>query len=69
VALIKAALVGVIGAVGMPYVARGYPGAWGGVFEVGIIRPLAHYPEFHFSIPIFLAVTIFAWGFFIWADK
>lgn len=68
-ALLKAGLIGAIAAVSLPYVARNHPGLWGGAFEVGIIRPLAMHPMLHFSIPIFLAVTIFAWGFFVWADK
>jgi len=68
-ALLKAGLIGIVAAISLPYVARDHAGMWGGVFEVGIVRPLSAHPMLHVSIPIFLAVTVFAWGFFIWSDK
>ena len=68
-ALLKAVTLGAMAGIGLPYVARDYPGLWGGLFEVGVIQPLAKVPGLHISIPILATVAIFAWGLFVWAEK
>ena len=68
-ALLKAAALGAIAAIGLPYLTRDQSGSWAGTFDVWAVQPIPGHPDLYFSIPVFLVATIFAWALFVWTEK
>ena len=68
--LVKAALLGIVAAVALPMVFGGPTGVWlPSVAGWGTVAPLPGSPGLLFSIPLFVAVTLFSWLFFGWSNR
>jgi len=68
-AALKAIAVGTIAAIALPYLARNDPGLANGIFDIWTIHPVPGTFGLHFSIPIFLLISVFAWALFLWTEK
>jgi hypothetical protein len=68
-ALVKAVMIGAIGALAVPYVMRDGTGQVADWARYGLVQ--LHLEGFHFawSWPIFCIVTLFAWAMLAWADR
>jgi len=67
-ALVKAVVIGAAAAIGLPWLVRDQRD-FGGIFDVWVLRPVPGNLEIHFSIPVFLIITLFAWAIFVWTEK
>ena len=68
-ALGKAVLIGAIASVAIPYVARADAGQLGQWSRIGLIRFTIADMPLGASIPLFAAVTVFAWLFMSWSNR
>jgi hypothetical protein len=67
-ALLRAAALGAVGAIALPYLLGGKAGQLGEAVRYWTVS----WPGdlgLSFSVPVFLGVTLFAWIFFKWADR
>ncbi len=68
-ALGKAVIVGAFAAMAVPWVMRDEPGAFGEWIQTGVMELSLGGTAIRWSWPLFIAVTLFAWGFLAWADR
>ena len=68
-ALLKAVGLGGVAAISIPYVMRNSAGELAEAVRDSTMRIAAAGVEIRFSLVIFLAVTLFSWGFFYWSNK
>ena len=68
-ALGKAVIVGLAASVALPYVFRGDEGQLGQWSRIGVIPFSINATQLGWSIPLFAAVTLFAWVFLSWAER
>jgi hypothetical protein len=68
-ALGKAVIVGLAASVAIPYVARGDEGQLGQWSRIGIVPFSVGDTHLAWSLPLFAAVTLFAWVFISWAER
>ena len=68
-ALGKAALVGAVAALGVPFVMKGETGQLGAYLHRGLIHATVGETQIAWSWPIFAIVTLFAWFFLAWSNR
>ncbi|HEX6377159.1 MAG TPA: hypothetical protein VFZ91_15715 [Allosphingosinicella sp.] len=68
-ALGKAVLVGIVASLAIPYVFRHDTGQLGEWSRLGLVRFALGDTPLGWSLPLFAAVTLFAWLFLAWAER
>lgn len=68
-ALGKAVMIGAVAAVAIPWAMRGDTGELGGWVRYGVMEFSLGGADIDWSWPLFVGVTLFAWGFLAWAER
>jgi hypothetical protein len=68
-ALGKAVLIGAVASVAIPYVFRTDASQLGQWSRIGLVRFAIADTPLGWSLPVFAAVTVFAWLFLSWSDR
>ena len=68
-ALGKAVMIGTVAALAVPWAMRGETGYLGEWIQLGVMELSLGSADIRWSWPLFIAVTLFAWGFLAWADR
>jgi hypothetical protein len=68
-ALGKAILTGLVASLAIPYVFRSDQGQIGEWIRIGLVRFTVADTPLGWSLPLFAAVTLFAWLFMSWAER
>ncbi|MEA3064576.1 MAG: hypothetical protein QOJ27_1022 [Sphingomonadales bacterium] len=68
-ALGKAILTGLVASLAIPYVFSGDQGQLGTWSRIGLVRFTLGDTPLGWSLPLFAAVTLFAWLFLSWAER
>ena len=68
-AILRAALIGSVAALALPYVTRNHPLAFGGLLDRGVVNLTVSHYHFSWSWPAFCVVTLLAWACFAIAER